>query len=123
MVQRFVSTYGDAGVIKVAKHVELYDDALCKMWEQASMTKHSTLVNVAVFIIGVFVPIVGHILDTFLIIRDGHRWSGKALWLLVVWLFPFVGPLLYMLFGQTLRKDRYNEIGVPNHAMIAASGK
>jgi len=69
------------------------------------MTKHSTFVNVAVFVIGVFVPVVGHILDTILILRDGHRWPGKALWLLVVWLFPFVGPLLYMLFGQTYKKE------------------
>lgn len=69
------------------------------------MTKHSTLVNVAIFIIGVFVPIVGHILDTILILRDGHRWPGKALWLLVVWLFPFVGPLLYMFFGQTYKRE------------------
>jgi len=87
------------------------------------MTKHTTLVNVVIFIIGVFVPIVGHILDTFLILRNGHHWPGKALWLLVVWLFPFVGPLLYMLFGQTTKKDRYNEIGFPNYTMIGASGK
>jgi hypothetical protein len=88
------------------------------------MTKHSTLVNVAVFIVGVFVPIVGHILDTILILRDGHRWPGKALWLLVVWLFPFVGPLLYMLFGQTSKKEviKYDQ-RFPNYKTTGASIK
>ena len=68
------------------------------------MEKHSTFLNVIVFLVGVFVPIVGHILDTILILRDDHSWSGKVLWLLVVWCFPFVGALLYMLFGQRYRQ-------------------
>src|SRR6478672_5227253 len=64
------------------------------------LQRHSTFLNVVVFLVGVFVPIVGHILDTILILRDDHSWLGKALWLAVVWLFPFVGALLYMLFGR-----------------------
>ena len=39
-----------------------------------------------------------------LILRDDHSWAGKVLWLVVVWLFPFVGALLYMLFGQRRRQ-------------------
>jgi uncharacterized BrkB/YihY/UPF0761 family membrane protein len=74
------------------------------------MEKHSTFLNVVVFLVGVFVPIVGHILDTILILRDDHSWAGKVLWLVIVWLFPFVGALLYMLFGQRYRRRRaYHE--------------
>jgi uncharacterized BrkB/YihY/UPF0761 family membrane protein len=68
------------------------------------LQRHSTFWSVIVFLVGVFVPIVGHILDTILILRDGHSWPGKALWLVVVWLFPFVGALLYMLFGRRHRQ-------------------
>ncbi len=68
------------------------------------LQRHSTFWSVIVFLVGVFVPIVGHILDTILILRDDHSWAGKALWLVVVWLFPFVGALLYMLFGQRRRQ-------------------
>ena len=69
--------------------------------------RHSQLLNVIVFIVGVFVPIVGHVLDTILILRDDHTRVGKALWLLVVWLFPFVGALLYMLFGHRRRRQEF----------------
>lgn len=67
------------------------------------LQRHSTFLNVIVFLVGVFVPVIGHILDTILILHDDHSKVGKALWLLVVWLFPFVGALLYMFFGHRSR--------------------
>src|SRR5947209_20238561 len=54
------------------------------------LQRHSPFWNVIIFLVGVFVPIVGHILDTILILRSDHSWAGKALWLVVVWLLPFV---------------------------------
>ncbi len=67
------------------------------------LQRHNTFLNAIIFLVGVFVPVIGHILDTILILRDDHSKVGKALWLLIVWLFPFVGALLYMLFGHRPR--------------------
>jgi uncharacterized BrkB/YihY/UPF0761 family membrane protein len=47
-----------------------------------------------------FVPVVGHIFLTVLIIGDNLTNSEKLLWLLLVWLVPVAGPLLYLLLGQ-----------------------
>jgi hypothetical protein len=58
------------------------------------------LFNSLLFLIIVFVPIVGHIIETFMILEDGHSTAGKLLWLAVIWFIPFLGPLLYLLFGQ-----------------------
>lgn len=51
-----------------------------------------------------FVPVVGHIFLTVLIIGDNLTNSEKLLWLLLVWLVPVAGPLLYLLLGQ--RRNR-----------------
>jgi O-antigen/teichoic acid export membrane protein len=49
----------------------------------------------------ILVPVVGHIIETLMILEDDHSPAGKLLWLAVVWLlFSVVGPLLYLLFGQ-----------------------
>ncbi|WP_376796205.1 PLDc N-terminal domain-containing protein [Thermogemmatispora sp.] len=59
------------------------------------------LFNSLLFLIIIFVPLLGHIIETFMILEDDHSAAGKLLWLAVVWLlFPVVGPLLYLLFGQ-----------------------
>jgi hypothetical protein len=57
--------------------------------------------NSLLFLIIVFVPLVGHIIETFMVLEDDHSTSGTILWLAVIWLIPFIGPLLYLLFGQT----------------------
>ncbi len=51
-----------------------------------------------------FVPLVGHVFLTFMIIGDDLTSSEKLLWLLMVWLVPVAGPLLYLLLGQ--RRNR-----------------
>ncbi|MBA2286470.1 MAG: PLDc N-terminal domain-containing protein [Ktedonobacteraceae bacterium] len=56
--------------------------------------------NSLLFLICVFVPVVGHIIETFMILEDGHSPSGTVLWLVIVWALPFLGPFLYLLLGQ-----------------------
>lgn len=52
-----------------------------------------------------FVPIVGHIILTFMILDDDLTTAEKVLWLVIVWgLLPVAGPLLYLALGQ--RKNR-----------------
>jgi hypothetical protein len=52
-----------------------------------------------------FIPIIGHIILTFMILDDDLTTTEKVLWLVIVWgLLPVVGPLLYLLLGQ--RKNR-----------------
>ncbi|WP_052887719.1 PLD nuclease N-terminal domain-containing protein [Thermogemmatispora carboxidivorans] len=58
------------------------------------------LFNSLLFLIIVFVPIVGHIIETFMILEDDHSAVGKLLWLAVVWFIPFLGPFLYLVLGQ-----------------------
>lgn len=52
----------------------------------------------------IFVPLVGHIILTLMILGDDLSTSEKFLWLVVIWLIPFLGPFLYLLLGQ--RRDR-----------------
>ena len=56
--------------------------------------------NTALFLVIVFIPVIGHIIETIFIIEDDHSVLGKILWLLVIWAIPFVGPFLYLIFGQ-----------------------
>ena len=56
--------------------------------------------NSLLFLIIVFIPLVGHIIETVMIMQDDHSPVGMLCWLLLIWLVPFVGPLLYLLFGQ-----------------------
>jgi hypothetical protein len=58
------------------------------------------LFNSCLFLVIVFLPLVGQIILTLMIFEDEHSPSGSLLWLLVVWLLPFLGPLMYLLFGQ-----------------------
>ena len=52
----------------------------------------------------IFVPLVGHIILTLMILGDDLSASEKFLWLVVIWLIPFLGPFLYLLLGP--RRDR-----------------
>lgn len=56
--------------------------------------------NSLLFLIIVFIPVLGHIIETVMVMQDDHTPLGMLGWLLVIWLIPFVGPLLYLLFGQ-----------------------
>ncbi len=63
--------------------------------------------NTVLFLVIVFIPILGHILATLMVLDDDHSTTGKILWLAVIWLMPpwvVLGPLLYLLFGQRRRR-------------------
>lgn len=73
------------------------------------------LFNTILFLIIVFVPVIGHIILTVLVFEDDHTPLGTVLWLLFIWLIPFVGPFCYLLFGQ--RHPRYGRVmfGQPSY--------
>jgi hypothetical protein len=52
----------------------------------------------------IFIPIVGHVILTVMILDDDLTLAEKLLWLVVIWFIWFLGPFLYLLFGQ--RKNR-----------------
>jgi hypothetical protein len=56
------------------------------------------------FVLVLLVPIIGHIILTFMILGDNLSLGEKILWLIVVWFIPILGPLLYLLLGQ--RRNR-----------------
>ena len=62
------------------------------------------LLTTLIVAVCLFVPTVGHIFLTVMIIGDDLTNSEKLLWLLLVWLVPVAGPLLYLLLGQ--RRNR-----------------
>ncbi|HEX5548781.1 MAG TPA: PLDc N-terminal domain-containing protein [Ktedonobacterales bacterium] len=62
------------------------------------------LLTTLIVAVCLFVPLVGHIFLTVMIIGDDLSTTEKLLWLLLVWLVPVAGPLLYLLLGQ--RRNR-----------------
>ncbi len=62
------------------------------------------LLTTLIVAVCLFVPLVGHIFLTVMIIGDNLSTTEKLLWLLLVWLVPVAGPLLYLLLGQ--RRNR-----------------
>lgn len=60
--------------------------------------------TILLMLVVVFVPIIGHLILTFIILGDDLSGGEKILWLLVVWFLPVIGPLLYLLIGQ--RRNR-----------------
>jgi len=56
--------------------------------------------NSLLFLVIVFIPIVGHIIETFMLFEDEHSPVGNILWLVIIWTTPILGPLVYLLFGQ-----------------------
>jgi type IV secretory pathway TrbL component len=61
-------------------------------------------ISTVAFVLVLLVPIIGHIFLTFMILGDNLSLGEKILWLIVVWLIPILGPLLYLLVGQ--RRNR-----------------
>ncbi len=60
--------------------------------------------STAVFVVVLLIPIVGHIILTFMILGDDYSLGEKILWIAFVWLIPIIGPLIYLLLGQ--RRNR-----------------
>jgi hypothetical protein len=58
------------------------------------------LFNSILFLVIVFVPLLGHIIATIMVLEDDHSLAGTVLWLAAIWLIPFLGAFLYLLFGQ-----------------------
>jgi hypothetical protein len=61
-------------------------------------------ITVALILVSVFLPLIGHILLTFMIANDYMTLTEKIIWLVAVWAIPVLGPLLYLLVGQ--RRNR-----------------
>jgi Phospholipase_D-nuclease N-terminal len=65
--------------------------------------------NSILFLVIVFVPVLGHIIATIMVFEDDHSLAGAALWLAVIWLIPFLGSFLYLLFGQRRRRVMFGQ--------------
>ena len=77
------------------------------------------LMNSLLFLIIIFVPLLGHIIVTVMDLEDDHTLSGKLIWLAVIWLMPIpviIGPLLYLLFGQRPRRSAPIMFAQPSQA-------
>jgi heme/copper-type cytochrome/quinol oxidase subunit 2 len=60
--------------------------------------------NLIMALIVVFVPVLGHIILTAIILRDDLKFWEKVAWIVVIWVVWWVGPFLYLLLGQ--RRNR-----------------
>ncbi len=60
--------------------------------------------SLAAAVIIILVPIVGDIACTVFILNDDLTVVEKVLWIVAVWLLPWIGRLLYLLVGQ--RRNR-----------------
>ena len=67
--------------------------------------------NSLLFLVIVFIPILGHIIATIMVFEDNHSPAGTVLWLALIWLLPFLGSFLYLVFGQRRRRVMF---GQPN---------
>ena len=65
--------------------------------------------NTLLFLVIVFVPILGHIIATVMLFEDDHSAAGIALWLALIWLVPFLGCFLYLMFGQRRRRVMFGQ--------------
>ncbi len=74
------------------------------MYTQPAEKHRSLLVTVVLILVSIFLPLIGHILLTFMIINDYMTRAEKVIWLIIVWVFWWVGPLIYLLVGQ--RRNR-----------------
>ena len=65
--------------------------------------------NTLLFLVIVFVPILGHIIATIMLFEDDHSAAGIVLWLALIWLVPFLGCFLYLMFGQRRRRVMFGQ--------------
>lgn len=76
------------------------------------------LLNSLLFLIIVFIPLLGHIIETVMVLEDDHSLVGKLIWLVIIWLMPIpiiIGPLLYLLFGQKSPRRGRIMFGQPSY--------
>jgi hypothetical protein len=73
--------------------------------DPAKAINHEHIVgNLIMALIVVFVPVLGHIILTAIILRDDLKFWEKVAWIVVIWVVWWVGPFLYLLLGQ--RRNR-----------------
>ncbi|HEX8996205.1 MAG TPA: PLD nuclease N-terminal domain-containing protein [Ktedonobacterales bacterium] len=70
------------------------------MDNQPTGSQRNLFVTVALILVSLFLPVIGHILLTFMIAKDYMTLTEKIIWLVAVWAVPVIGPLLYLLVGQ-----------------------
>lgn len=70
------------------------------MGAQSTVPHRGLFITVLLSLVCIFVPIVGHIILTFMIANDYLTTGQKIIWLIAVWFVPVAGPLLYLLVGQ-----------------------
>ena len=66
--------------------------------------QRNLLVTIILILVSVFLPIVGHVILSAIILTDDLSVFEKVVWLVVIWVAWFIGPLAYLLVGQ--RKNR-----------------
>jgi len=71
------------------------------------------LFNSLLFLIIVFIPIVSHVILTVMVLQDEHTGLGMLLWLLLIWLVPFLGAFLYLCFGQRRTRVYFGRASYP----------
>ena len=84
--------------------VEEFAKEAWRVSTQSQSNDLGCLLTTLIVAVCLFVPLVGHIFLTVMIIGDDLSNTEKLLWLLLVWLVPVAGPLLYLLLGQ--RRNR-----------------
>jgi Phospholipase_D-nuclease N-terminal len=67
------------------------------------------LFNSILFLVIVFVPLLGHVIATIMVFEDDHSLAGTILWLAAIWLIPFLGSFLYLVFGQRRRRVMFGQ--------------
>ena len=65
--------------------------------------------NSLLFLVIVFIPLLGHIIATIMVFEDNHSPAGTVLWLALIWLLPFLGSFLYLLFGQRRHRVMFGQ--------------
>jgi len=65
---------------------------------------HAIFPTLLLALVVIFVPILGHLILTPIILADDMPTSHKIGWMLIVWIFWGVWPFLYLLLGQ--RRNR-----------------
>lgn len=66
--------------------------------------QRNLLITVALILVSIFLPLVGHVVLTVMIVNDAMTRTEKLIWLIVVWTLWWIGPTIYLLVGQ--RRNR-----------------
>jgi hypothetical protein len=81
--------------------------AIDQMDEMKPINQEHIIRNLVLALLVVFVPVLGHIILTMIILRDEPPLWQKVAWIVVIWVIRviwWVGPFLYRLLGQ--RRNR-----------------